>query len=46
MSLSATGSSHIAELLTPALVWAPGMDGTGASGLGGWGRVRWVGAGL
>lgn len=36
MSLSATGNSHRAELLTPALVWALGMDGTGASGLGGW----------
>lgn len=45
-SLSATGNSHIAEPRPPALVWALDMDGTRASGLGGWkggaggGRVR------
>lgn len=37
VSLSATGSSHIAEPLTPAPVWALGMDGIGDTELGGWG---------
>lgn len=35
VNLSATGSSHVAEPLTPALVWVLGVGGTGAAGLGG-----------